>query len=185
MKDKDWIERRRALREEAHRTLSGLAPPKTAAKPAEVMLHELLVHKVELEMQIDELQRAHGALEEARDRYAEYYEQAPVGYFTLDQEGRIREANLTAAALLGVDRAALVQRRLGAFVSPRDGDRWHRLLMDLLAPADPERRTLVLEMTRADGATFRAYLDARRKISPEGAPGLRLAIFDTSQIPPA
>lgn len=183
MKKRDWIENRRLMRDVAHRALSSLSPPAETAQPTEVMLHELLVHKVELEMQIEELQRTHTALEEARDHYAEYYEAAPVGYLTLGRDGLIREVNLTGAAMLGVDRAALIQRRLATFVSPRDGDRWHRLLLDLMEHPETERQSLVLEMTRAGGATFSAYLDCRRKESTEGTPTLRLALFDISQIP--
>jgi PAS domain-containing protein len=89
------------------RHLASLSPAEATAQPADVMLHELLVHKVELEMQIEELAAgAHVALEEARDRYAEYYEFAPVGYLSIGGAGEITEVNLTGAALLGVDRGA-------------------------------------------------------------------------------
>ena len=81
------------------------------ARPAAELIHELQVHRIELEMQNEELRRAYVALEAARDRYADLYDFAPVGYLTLDKGGLVTEANQTAATLLGIDRARLVGHR--------------------------------------------------------------------------
>lgn len=53
----DPIEMCHSLRTEAENMLSSLSPKELTAQPAEVLLHELLVHKFELEMQNDELRR--------------------------------------------------------------------------------------------------------------------------------
>jgi PAS domain S-box-containing protein len=74
------------------------------------LIHDLHVHQVQLEMQNRELREAHSRLEEATLRYADLYDFAPVGYCTLEPDGRIRELNLTAATLLGAHRAELVGR---------------------------------------------------------------------------
>jgi hypothetical protein len=47
-------------------------------------------------------------LEASHNRYLNLYEFAPVGYLTLTPEGKIIEINLTAAALLGVERDNLI-----------------------------------------------------------------------------
>ena len=74
------------------------------------------VHQVELEMQNEESTQARAALESQLEKYSDLYNFAPVGYFTLDRAGTIREANLTGAKLLGIERSRLVGRRLDSFL---------------------------------------------------------------------
>ncbi len=178
----DWVEKRQALRTDADRMLSNLSPTGTEVPPSEVMLHELLVHKVELEMQVEELRRAQAEMEEVRDHYAQYYERAPVGFITLDREGLIDEINLTGAELLGADRGKLIHRRFSLFVAPQDRDRWHRVFMNLMENSEFEKRTLALEMMCSDNASFRAYLDCQRLQSVDRSPILRLALLDIGSI---
>src|SRR3989338_9454935 len=81
------------------------------------LLHELQVHQIELEMQNEELQQARAETEAVVGQYTDLYDFAPVGYVTLDRDGTIRQANLTGARLLGVERSRLMNRRFGLFVS--------------------------------------------------------------------
>ena len=81
------------------------------------LLHELQVHQIELEMQNEELQRAQAVAEEASERYQDLFAFAPVGYFLWDAQGHILEVNLAGAALLGLDRSRVVQKRFGQFVA--------------------------------------------------------------------
>ncbi|WP_168798547.1 MULTISPECIES: PAS domain S-box protein [Oxalobacteraceae] len=55
-------------------------------------------------------------------RYADLYDFAPVGYFTLGRDGIIHEANLTGAGLLGLDLSALIGRRMVEFVPAETRD---------------------------------------------------------------
>jgi PAS domain S-box-containing protein len=84
------------------------------------LLHDLEVHQIELEMQNQELRAAHGLLEESRARLADLYDFAPVVYVTLDAEGRIVEANLTAASYFGLERANIVGRFLHSIAAVGD-----------------------------------------------------------------
>lgn len=47
-------------------------------------------------------------VEESRNRYADLYDFAPVGYASFDDKGHIQEINLTAAAMLGLERSQLI-----------------------------------------------------------------------------
>jgi PAS domain S-box-containing protein len=85
------------------------------------LLHELQVHQVELEMQNDELRRARGELEVSRNKYAELYDFAPVGYFAFDPQGLIREVNLAGAQLLGIERQLLANKPFSGFIADAEG----------------------------------------------------------------
>lgn len=64
------------------------------------LLRQLQVHQEELETQNEELQRAQRDLVTTLHRYTELYEHAPVGYVTLDAQGRITQANRVARDML-------------------------------------------------------------------------------------
>ncbi len=99
----------------------------------ERLLHELEVHQVELEMQLEALHEARQELEEGAHHYADLYDFAPVGYFTLESDGAIRKLNLSGAKLLGSERAQLVGRRFGVFVSETSRLAFSRFLEEVFA----------------------------------------------------
>jgi PAS domain S-box-containing protein len=76
-------------------------------------------------MQNEELRRAQVELAESRDRYFDLYDFAPVGYFTLDEEGLIVEINLAGAKLLGFERASLIKKGFSQFVAPGSQDAFY------------------------------------------------------------
>ena len=82
------------------------------------LVQELQVYQIELEMQNEELRQAQANIAGARDRYADLYDFAPVGYFSLDRNGIIREVNLTGAGLLGLERSRLVDQPFCRSVAP-------------------------------------------------------------------
>lgn len=178
----DGIERRKSLRMAAEGMVDSLSPDKMEPQPTDVLMHELLVHKVELEIQNEELRRAHAAMEEARDRYADLYEFAPVSYITVNRDGMISEINLTGSALLGVEREKLIKRRFSQFVALRDRDLWHRMFMNMFGSGGDDKQGFGLEMTRNDGSTFYAYLDCLRRDYGDAQPTLRVALTDITKI---
>ena len=84
------------------------------------LLHELQVHKIELEMQNEELKRAKLEAESALANYSDLYEFSPIGLFTLDNQGRILEANIAGAKLLGTARGRILNKRFRQFVKQND-----------------------------------------------------------------
>jgi formate hydrogenlyase transcriptional activator len=85
------------------------------------VIHELEVHQIELEMQNEELIQIQLELELSRNMYAELFDFAPVGYFSFDAGGVIREINLTAASLLGKSRRMLINKPFSGFITDATG----------------------------------------------------------------
>ncbi len=131
------------------------------------VLHELEVHQIELKMQNAELQRARDELEAALEKYTGLYDSAPVGYFSIDESGEILEANLTGAALLGVERPRLINRRLLLFVSETSRPIFLAFLKELFTgPKDQLCEALLL---KEGGGTFWAGFRATSAISLKAA----------------
>ena len=57
-----------------------------------------------------------------RRRYSDYFEFAPVGYFTFDRSGVILNVNPAGALLLGTDRNQLMSQPFAAFIAPDSRD---------------------------------------------------------------
>ncbi len=81
------------------------------------LVYEMELHRIELELQNDELRRTQQELSAARNRYADLYDSAPVAYLTLDLRGTIQEINLTGARMLGADRSRLIGRPFVDYVA--------------------------------------------------------------------
>ncbi len=145
-----------ALRQRAEAKIA-MSPEELAAmSPEETrrMLHELLVHQVELEMQNEELRQTQAELDAARVRYFELYDHAPVGYCTLSEQGVILEANFTASSLLGIARGA--SARISRFILKEDQDVYYLCRKQLFETGKPQ--TCELRMVKKDGTVFWAHL---------------------------
>ncbi|NEW82167.1 MAG: hypothetical protein GZ094_07355 [Mariniphaga sp.] len=81
------------------------------------LMHELQVHQIELEMQNEELRRANEVAETALRKYTMLYDFAPMGYFTLDSDGKIEDLNFTGAEILGDKRFSLLGSNFNFFIS--------------------------------------------------------------------
>ncbi|MEE4376111.1 MAG: PAS domain-containing protein, partial [Candidatus Competibacteraceae bacterium] len=89
----------------------------TSSRDGPRLRHELEVHQIELEMQNRELHEKQQELELARDKYADLYDFAPVGYLTLDNQGKILEINLTAAHFLEQNRSHMLDKPFTGFLA--------------------------------------------------------------------
>ena len=164
------------LRQRAEEVL-GRQPQELRETPPEDLqdlIHELQVHQVELEMQNEELRRAQRELKQAHDEYSDLYDFAPVGYVTLNKNGSILKANLTAARMLGVEKNGLVDQPLPHFIAREDQDAFYlhrRQVFQTQGPQTAEFRMVAehgselwvrMEATltghKGDQATFRATL---------------------------
>ncbi len=81
------------------------------------LLHELEVHKIELEMQNEQLQLAVDQAAKAINKYTAIYDFATVGYFTLNNDGTIYQLNHCGAKMLGNNRTGMVRRNFRQFIT--------------------------------------------------------------------
>lgn len=164
------------LRERAEEKMRVRPPDTVQPGDAERLVHELQVHQIELEMQNDELLRAQQELEASRARYFDLYDLAPVGYFTLSEKGLIQEVNLTAAALLGVERKALVNQPLTRFILKEDQDIYYLHRKQLFETGAPQ--VCEFRMLRAAAAPFWARVEAAAAKDADGLPVCRAVMSD-------
>ncbi|HMQ51703.1 MAG TPA: PAS domain S-box protein [Anaerolineae bacterium] len=122
------------------------------------LVHELRVHQIELELQNEELRQAHYDLEASRDRYSSLFDFAPVGYFTIDQQGIILEANLTTTTLLGYERRALINQPFTRFIASKDQDAYYLFQRALFSHRTPH--TCELNFVKKNGSIFDGRLEA-------------------------
>jgi hypothetical protein len=97
------------------------------------LIHELEVHQIELEMQNAELRQARDDAETALEKYLDLYNFAPVSYFSLDSNGIIRDANLTGATFLGIERSRLIGQRFGLLIEDEECSQFACFLVGVFA----------------------------------------------------
>jgi PAS domain S-box-containing protein len=149
--------------------------PRTEAESRR-LLHELEVQRIELEMQNAQLRQARDEAETALERYTGLYDFAPVGYFTLDRHGDIRAANLTSAALLGIERSQLIGRRFGLLIGVAERSLFTPLLGRVFAGRDKE----TCEVTLPDKAKQPLFVRIEAVAESKGE-GCLLAVIDISE----
>jgi PAS domain S-box-containing protein len=141
------------------------------------MLHELQVHQIELELQNEELKQSKAEVAALLEKYTDLYDFAPVGYFSLDEQGQILEVNLTGAVLLGVERSFLTSRRFQLFVAPQSRPVFNAFLEKIFARH--EKQICEVSLLNAGHPAFLADLEAKAAVTPSGAPKwCRVAVID-------
>ncbi|MFI3198873.1 MAG: PAS domain S-box protein [Methylococcaceae bacterium] len=93
---------------------------------------ELEFKLIELQVQNEHLRSLQSHYEESNSYYLDLFDNAPVGYLTLTQEGLIVDVNLTATKLLDVEHKDLLSGRFARFIAPNDADRWYLLFAQLI-----------------------------------------------------
>ncbi len=170
---------RKRAEERLKELAAGQGPRPVALSGDAALLHDLHVHQIELEMQNEELRRVQAELEASRARYFDLYDLAPVGYLTVSETGLIAEANLTAARLFGVARAALILQPMTRFIVAEDQDAYYLHQKRLFATGAPQ--ALDLRMKRGDGTRLWARMEAATAQDPSGVgEACRVIVSDVS-----
>ncbi len=154
---------------------------KTSSVEMEKVIHELHVHQIELEMQNEQLLEAEMEAREARQKYADLYDFAPVGYFTLDTKGYIIETNVTGATLLGAERRSLIKQPFHRFIIPEHLGIFQSYLQKTVELRDI--RTCKLKLVRMDRCSFDALIETIAVINDDGGfDHYRSSVTDISEM---
>lgn len=150
--------------------------PSRTGKATQRLVQELEVHQIELEMQNTELRQARDEVETALEMYTDLYDFSPAGYFTLDQDGVIRAANLSGATLLGIERSLLLGRHFGSFVSDEARQLFAEFLGKLCVGQGKE--SCEVSLTRKGNPPLFLYIEATAFESGEEC---RIAVIDITE----
>jgi PAS domain-containing protein len=164
---------------ESLRSLHSLAGDPAKVSDALKLLHELQVHQVELDLQHEQMDEDRRELTEDLHRYVGLFDFAPVGYFTMDLEGKIIEGNLAGADLFGLERDGLSGRRLEDFLAPAS----RPVLLELMQRVrhSGSRQTCLLQSGVEGVASTSRRLQVVAGLAPEGR-SLLMTLMDTTDL---
>lgn len=150
MKKNANLQEEPTLRQKAENSLkkkSFEAGPQLSKGDALKLIHELQVYQEELRMQNEELALAKKqAVENAASKYAQLYDFAPSGYFTLNRNSEILMLNLTGALMLGKERSFLLSTFFNSYVSPSSKPTFNLFLSKAFQSKQKETCEIILSV---------------------------------------
>jgi PAS domain S-box-containing protein len=157
------MEEKTKLRTRAEAELLKRPLPELEISESEIkkLIHELQVHQIQLEMQNDELRKIQLSLQESHDRYTHLYDFAPVGYMTLDSEGKIVEINLTCTQMLGIARVNLLNKKFNSFIDRKSQDTFYFHFNNLL-DSNEESNSCEIKIKKLSKDSFWVQLNSNR-----------------------
>ena len=120
---------------------------------------ELELHKVELEMQNDELITTQKKLLKSINDYTVLFESAPIGYFILDLNGVILKVNETGCKQLAVSQSKLLNKYFSTFIKNKScQDRFY--INKNLAIETGKKQQIECKFIRQAGTTFYGLVES-------------------------
>ncbi|MFP4024014.1 MAG: PAS domain S-box protein [Thiohalospira sp.] len=112
------------LRKRAEKVLreKGIQNESFYQESLEKLIEELNIYQIELEHQNDELRQTQQNLESINQKYTDLFENAPVGYFTIDKNYNVVNVNDTGARLLNNAKNAIINTPFTNYINPEYQD---------------------------------------------------------------
>ncbi len=120
------------------------------------LVHELQTHQIELELQNKELRSNQEQLEEAKLKYFNLYEFAPIGYFSLNKNEIIKDVNLAGAALLGAEKTELIDTAFIQYMNSKSRRTFYKHLNKIKNTNTGQ--SCELKFMKKDGTKLNAHL---------------------------
>ena len=121
------------------------------------LVHELQTYQIELEMQNEELNRSWKELEEAKLKYFDLFEFAPVGYFSLNKQEIIKDVNVTGAVLLGFEKSELINSAFIRYMNFESRRSFYKHLKKVKITGTGQ--SCELDLIKNDGTNLHAHLE--------------------------
>lgn len=113
-------------------------------------LEELQAYRLQLEMQNQQLEKAHHELNGLQEKYKKLFEATPAGIIVLDSENTILECNEKAAGLLESTVAAIQGKKISNYVAPGHQDNLYLFLNKLHKTGKAETTALTTKKERGN-----------------------------------
>lgn len=160
---------RRSLRKRAEDQLSSdrvTDVSNMSTEEVKKLVLELETHQIELKMQNEELRLAHEELYDSHAEYVQLYDFAPVGYLTINHKNIITHINLTMAALLGKQRARIINNPLSSYIFNEDQDTYYLNIKK--TKETQNKQHCELRLVTKDNDTIWVHLDFQPDDTHEG-----------------
>jgi len=170
----------KTLRQKAEMLLE-ISTDKSAEQLSEAdmqrIVHELEVHRIELELQNEELILANEKEAIVSQEYIELYDFAPTGFFTLSQEGEIIKLNLLGAKMLDKVQSQLKNKLIHLYIS----DDSKATFLTFLDKIFEDRKMETCEVTLANNGELPVYVQLTGIVDLTGKQCLITAIDITER----
>lgn len=158
--------------------------PKKAAPGAigevQKLVHLLQVNQVELEHQNQELRIAEEELEASRNKYVNLFDFSPIPYFALDADGIIKEVNLSAGRMFGLDRNKLVGRHISVYMPSEERSAFGAFLKSIFESST--KQSCAVRLMNKDKRVFHVRLEGIKSTDTlESGERCQIALIDLSE----
>ena len=141
-------------------------PKSSSADDVAELQHELEVRQVELETQIEELRQLNRQLQESNENYKSLYNNAAIGYLTIDNYSQIIQANTTACRMLGQTFHPLVKRSFLLHIEQADRIAYNAALKQ--CSQSGERAACDIALKPKDGPLCHVHMEIRPTVDRGG-----------------
>ncbi len=121
------------------------------------LVHLLQIHQVELEHQNEELRITQEELEVSRNKYVNLFDFSPIPYFTLNELGLIKEVNLSAGVLFGLERRKLIGKGFRTLILQEDKEIFNHFIKTVFE--DSTKQICEIKLTNKTNQVFHVLLE--------------------------
>lgn len=145
-----------------------------AAMNLSELFHEISEYHAEIELQNEQLRLTQQKLEDSHTKFLSLYNQAPVGYITLDRDGAITKVNLAAIKLLELENKRYGGQKLPFLFS---GD--NRVAIEMMLKSSKPSFSCTLQVESSSGY-LKSLLIHGVKTEDRGADAILITLTDNT-----